>query len=138
MTKYDELKKRHEEQLARVSKVIQLPTATGQPPVFPSMREPVVPTWTPVTEALPDAMLRVLVVVRNAKMRTITRAYYVPAHTVCGDTYEGDDVEYDETTDDYYWPEGWYESVLEAEIDFRLSGTVTHWMPLPNLPEVQP
>jgi hypothetical protein len=36
---------------------------------------------------------------------------------------------------DWYIQEGWWESPVEAEDAYRLSGTVTHWMPLPEAPK---
>ena len=98
-----------------------------------------VPIWTPVGEALPAVMLRVLVAVTDGKMRTSTRAYHVADKSVSQDDfgYDGEDNVYDEEADKFYWPAGWYESQLEGECDYRLSGTVTHWMPLPNLPEAK-
>lgn len=46
---------------------------------------------------------------------------------------------YDEDTDDYYIPEGWWENrqfnpddVYNNPVDC----TVTHWMPMPDMPEV--
>ncbi|WP_312515995.1 DUF551 domain-containing protein [Anaerospora sp.] len=49
--------------------------------------------------------------------------------------YEGD-ADCDEETGKEYWSEGWYECVSEAEdTDWALGAKITHWMPLPALPE---
>ena len=43
---------------------------------------------------------------------------------------------YDEETDELWCPIGWFESNQSDEILWEVSGDVTHWMPLPNPPEV--
>lgn len=48
-----------------------------------------------------------------------------------------DDVVYDEDTDAYYYPEGWYETNVYNKVDQGVSDTVTHWMLIPDLPKVE-
>ena len=46
-------------------------------------------------------------------------------------------IEYNEETDEYYLLEGWYERINNWD-DYSsvvISDTVTHWMPLPELPK---
>jgi Protein of unknown function (DUF551). len=65
------------------------------------------------------------------------KAYYVKHHEInCEDMgYEGNG-EHDEETGEEYWPEGWYECSSENEdIDYVLGVKITHWMPMPPLPE---
>jgi hypothetical protein len=60
--------------------------------------------------------------------------------------YKEDDAElflgtcdYDEETDMYYWPEGWYEWNECEETHWLIPFPITHWQPLPPAPnEVQP
>lgn len=42
--------------------------------------------------------------------------------------------EYDEETDKYYWPPGWYEWNEHEEMHWAVDGVVTHWMKLPDAP----
>jgi len=46
---------------------------------------------------------------------------------------DSDFFEYDEATDQYYWPEGWYE--LQSHGDdallWHIHGPVNHWRPMP-------
>ena len=97
--------------------------------------------WTPITLSLPEAGLPVLVYVINAhgnpKMTRRLRASYAPRHTLEPDT-EGDWHEYDEGSDTYYLPEGWYESNEFDETNWYIKGDVTHWMPLPEPPPEKP
>lgn len=95
----------------------------------------------PVTERLPANKvgkygISELTVVLCTDGKEWYKAYYVRHHEVnCEDMgYEGDG-EYDEETDSYYWPEGWYECSSENEdTDWALGAKITHWMPLPPLP----
>jgi hypothetical protein len=99
---------------------------------------PEVPQWIPVSERLPESGVIVLACYTNraGNVRRI-RAQWVAAKT---SEYmaDGDFGEYDEATDTYYDPEGWYEcidnwgdysSVMVGE------GEITHWMPLPDAPK---
>ena len=42
--------------------------------------------------------------------------------------------EYDEETDQSYWPAGWYEWNENEEMHWAVNDLVTHWMPLPEPP----
>jgi hypothetical protein len=91
----------------------------------------------PVAERLPEPGRKVLAHYLNAlgKPRTII-AEWVPAKTR-EDSPEGDLGEYDDETDLFYWPEGWYEQIENWE-DFTAllvdEGEITHWQPLPRGP----
>ena len=91
----------------------------------------------PVSERLPEPGKKVLAHYLNAlgKPRTII-AQWVPAKTR-EDSPEGDIGEYDEDTDRFYWPQGWYEQIESwDELDALLvdEGEITHWQPLPYSP----
>lgn len=42
---------------------------------------------------------------------------------------------YDEEEDMYYVEEGWYETNQFDDVNWKIEGTVTHWMPLPAPPK---
>lgn len=94
----------------------------------------------PVSERLPGANTKVLAHYFNdlGKGRTIC-AIWVPAKTR-SDSYGDDDddfTEYDEETDNFFWPEGWYEAIENwddlgwVKVD---QGEVVYWQPLPKWP----
>lgn len=94
--------------------------------------------WVPVAERLPDGGKTVLAVYRNGagRVRRI-RAVWVAAKT-CEASPESEIGEYDEASDTYYDPEGWYEKIdnwYEYTAVEVHQGTVTHWMPLPAPPQ---
>lgn len=95
--------------------------------------EPV--AWIPVSERLPKLEVRVIAYYKNdlGKDRRI-RAFYAPKFSMRDvENYEGD-ADYNETEDEYYWPEGWYECNEHEETNWRVDGEITHWMPLPSAP----
>lgn len=99
---------------------------------------PVVPEWVAVSEKMPEPGVPVLACYTNhlGNTRRI-RAFWTPANT----TESGDDSDigvYDEATDTYYDPAGWYECMDnwdEYSAIFVNEGEVTHWMPLPAAPK---
>lgn len=91
-----------------------------------------------VSERLPEPNVKVLAHYFNrlGKGRTVC-AIWVPAQTR-SDSYGDDDfTEYDEETDKFYWPEGWYEAIENwddlgwVKVD---EGEVVYWQPLPKWP----
>ena len=96
------------------------------------------PVPVPVNERLPRPSVKVLAHYFNGlgKERTIC-AIWVPAKTR-SDSYGDDDfTEYDEESDTFYWPEGWYETIENwddlgyVKVD---EGEVIYWQPIPKLP----
>ena len=66
----------------------------------------------------------------------IVRAVYTEAMTIpvgCDNYDEWGD--YDEEKDEYFCPEGWYEWNEHEEIHWKVDGTVTHWMTMPEGPK---
>jgi len=91
--------------------------------------------WIPITERLPEPGKPVLV----ACGKIVTRAVHAPSLTLNCEEYgdfEPDGGWYDEATDAFYWPQGWYEWNLHEEIHWALDDEPTHWMPLPGPPNV--
>lgn len=113
--------------------------------VMPSRSVPVytapparVDGWIPVSEKMPDPGVTVLAYYKNSHgLDRRIRATWVAAKTLeaIGD---GDFGEYDENSDNYYCPEGWYERVDnwdEMSHVFVSEGLISRWMPLPPAPQ---
>ena len=99
--------------------------------------------WVPVTERLPESERTVLAYYLNShgKGRRI-RAEYIAAKTKgADDGWDSDSpADYDEATDQYYWPAGWYEVIDNWDDLTHMAiheGDVTHWMPLPAAPSAE-
>jgi Protein of unknown function (DUF551) len=95
--------------------------------------------WISVGERLPKSGQTVLACYTNAAgMVRRIRAEWVAAKTIESDA-ESEIGEYDEATDAYYDPEGWYEKIDnwgEYSSVAVVEGAITHWMPLPAAPEL--
>ena len=93
-----------------------------------------------VAERLPEPNVKVLAYYFNSlnNGRTIC-AIWVPAKSR-DDGYDDDDddfLEYDEESDNYYWPEGWYEAIENWDHLgwVRVNeGEVVYWQYLPKWP----
>lgn len=91
-------------------------------------------TWIRTADRLPRCELPVIAYYENVLGRDcVIRAIHVEPLTLEA-TEEWDDCEYDEGTDTYYCPEGWYENNEAEETHWQVEGEVTHWMPLPEPP----
>jgi len=108
------------------------PPATAQPVQAP-------PGWVPVTERLPDSGKVVLACYTNraGRVRRI-RAEWVAEKSREANSDDSDISGYDEATDTFYVPPGWYEKI-DNWGDYSsvavCEGEVTHWMPLPAAPD---
>lgn len=94
--------------------------------------------WVPVAERMPASGAKVLACYRNSHghWRRIC-ACWVAAKTEESNS-ESEIGEYDESTDTYYDPEGWYEQINNWDMYSAVAvheGEVTHWMPLPPPPQ---
>lgn len=99
--------------------------------------------WISIENAMPKPKQRVYIVCENPKyvggiIRFQTMAEYIPYMTVKEEDYMSEefagDGDYNEEDDEYYTPEGFYEWQSEAEMNWKISAKVTHWMPLIALP----
>ena len=94
----------------------------------------------PLSERLPEPNVKVLAHYFNAlgNGRTIC-AIWVPAKSRSdeGDLDADDFLEYDEESDKYHWPEGWYEAIENwDELGWAkvYEGEIVYWQPLPKWP----
>ena len=90
-------------------------------------------SWISVDARLPEPNTPVLLDI--GKMFPI-RALWAGKHTVSVGTDVDDWGEYDEETDEYYCPEGWYEWNEHEEVHWAVSETPRAWreLPLPAAP----
>lgn len=93
--------------------------------------------WISVSEQLPKTGAPVLACYKNSHGKfSRVRAKFIPAKT---EEAGSDDefFEYDEETDAYYLPEGWYECINNWD-DYTAvaiyEGKVEYWMELPPAP----
>lgn len=99
--------------------------------------------WISVEEKQPNIRERVYVVCETTRhdgniRHFQTMAEYIPYMTVKEEDYMLDEYssegDYNEEEDEYYTPEGFYEWQSEADVNYKISAKVTHWMPLLKLP----
>lgn len=97
--------------------------------------------WISVKDRLPETKTRVLVSFQNNSGKCLTTcAEYIAPRTVLMEDYVHEDqkyefFDYDEESDTYWTPSGFYEWSYESEINYQLTETVTHWIPLPKPPK---
>lgn len=69
----------------------------------------------------------------------IVIAMWIEAHTKEVGEFDEfhEHCDYDEGSDQYYWPQGWYECVenWESLSAVFISEIITHWQPLPECPD---
>lgn len=82
----------------------------------------------------PASGVAVLAVVSDEQHPVVIRAMYASPYTLKPSPDYEDDCDYDESADAYYCHEGWYEYNCYDDVHRRVSGEVTHWMPLPDPP----
>jgi len=116
--------------------VAQLKAAQPAPVAAPEPQQPV--AWVSVDDAMPKSGVTVLACYKNShgNLRRI-RAEWTAAKTVEANA-EYDWGEYDEETDTYWTPEGWYECIDNWDEFSSIAvgeGEITHWMPLPLAPD---
>lgn len=92
--------------------------------------------WVSVNERMPEPMKDVLICQKYGATGPTVQVVgkWIPALTEEAGADCDDWHEYDEATDEYYVPEGWYENHEFALIHMPKQ-TVTHWMALPPPPK---
>lgn len=96
-------------------------------------------SWIKCADAMPEKSIPVIACGKNGhgNWRRI-RAEWVPFHGRCNDDDWEDfagDLDCDEETGKYYWPEGWYESNECEETSWHIDFEITHWQLFPPVPE---
>lgn len=103
------------------------------------------PQWIPVTsETMPESGVTVLLCCERTYdckilYRYICDGQYIAKHTeIVGNAVDDLATEYDEETDEFYLLEGFYERIKNWDeySSVVIADNVTHWMPMPQLPEV--
>lgn len=97
--------------------------------------------WNEVSKIMPKSSQVVLALQTwdHSGKQSIIRACWIPAKTEEADP-ESEIGEYDEATDTYWEPEGWYEQMShwgEYSACTVNGAHVTHWRPLPPAPKAQ-
>lgn len=100
--------------------------------------------WVSVNEKLPKLETEVLIVCDRGGYKFVAPAIYEDGTMLTQESswnwYEIESYGlYDETTDDYFVPEGWWENRQFCPDDVYnnpVDCAVTHWMPLPEPPKM--
>lgn len=102
--------------------------------------------WISVKDRLPENEHDVLIAVRrkwfgcpSEYYNFVAKAFYTDGKHNTEDSnyiWDFENFQYDEENDAYVIPEGWWESVDYSEEFSAVDDEVTHWVELPELPEV--
>lgn len=97
-----------------------------------------VTAWIPVGERLPDTSAPVLAhnVGKHGESRILRAMYARQFELDAGEDASESWAEQREEDGEFYCPEGWYECNDHDGTYWEIDGRVTHWMPLPEPPEV--
>ena len=93
--------------------------------------------WIPVAERLPKSGVHVLLACKCRGSSYVCDGFHTEKFSLETAVWEDIEADYNEKTDEYYFPEGWWE-VIKNWDDYScvaIEDEVTHWMPLPETPE---
>ena len=93
--------------------------------------------WIPVTERLPKSGVHVLLACKCGGSSYVCDGFHTEKFSLEIAVWEDIEADYNEGTDEYYFPEGWWE-VIKNWDDYSsvaIEDEVTHWMPLPDPPK---
>jgi len=94
--------------------------------------------WIKVERSKPKQYALLAVLLKNGDY-VVRRGCHVAKFEE--ETSHEDFYDYNEADDTYYIPEGWYEAISnwdEWAMVVISEGVVTHWMPLPSPPSLEP
>lgn len=93
--------------------------------------------WIPVTKRLPENGVHVLLSCKCGLGAYVCDGFHTEKYSTPTQFYEDIDADYDEETDEYYFPEGWWEVIKNWDeySCVAIEDTVTHWMSLPEPPK---
>ena len=95
--------------------------------------------WIPSDKEKPRPGQKVLAYGLNCLGKgRFVMAQYLPHKTVLSEDFYTDEpaANYDKEADCYWVAEGWREVSVESEIIMMISFDISHWMPLPEKPEL--
>ena len=107
--------------------------------------------WIDAPKEKPESGQKVLAILAGSKRHIITAVYTAPKTENADFVYfienflikNRDYIEKDEKNDCYWIIEGWWEFSTQGEFIWTFIGShknnlkiITHWMPLPKLPEI--
>lgn len=87
--------------------------------------------WVKVSDRTPEPGKPVIAAYINEYGRSRwARAVWIPSGWAISPDfgeYEGDDIVYNEQSDTYFWPMGWYEWDHNTDMHYRIGESILYW-----------